>query len=302
MDMFSKDFGTPEMFKRGSQYTRKEIAKIVRPEDPPEGGDWTTGYTRIDNNLFVFMTIGVPGRTGHDFDNHYDATSKTLIWFSKPGKHSTNPLFQRLFSGNLTPYFFARWDQNPHFTFLGTGTILNFVDGVTTSQGHECIRMTVAVDELHDIILPQAYQEEVPALALEGEERSSFVFEKHLEDFLVSNWDRTPLSEEYEIFEENGKKLGQQFRTDIGPIDILGQRKDKSDFLVVELKRDRASDAAVGQTLRYMGWVDKHLCKNDQSVTGCIIAQRKDDNLEYALQQANNIQFMKYEVDFRLIR
>ncbi len=44
------------MFKRGSEYTRDEIGKIVRP-DPHRGGDWTTGYARIENNLFVFMNI-----------------------------------------------------------------------------------------------------------------------------------------------------------------------------------------------------------------------------------------------------
>ena len=54
------------MFKRGSEYTRDEIAKIVRPDNPPRGGDWTTGYARIENNLFAFMNIGVAGRTGHD--------------------------------------------------------------------------------------------------------------------------------------------------------------------------------------------------------------------------------------------
>ena len=54
------------MFKRGSEYTRDEIAKFVRPENPPRGGDWDTGYARIENDLFVFMNIGVAGRTGHD--------------------------------------------------------------------------------------------------------------------------------------------------------------------------------------------------------------------------------------------
>ena len=60
------------MFKRGVQYKRDEIASIARPEDPPRGGPWTTGYARIEDNLYVFMNMGVPGRTGHDFDNHYD--------------------------------------------------------------------------------------------------------------------------------------------------------------------------------------------------------------------------------------
>ena len=114
------------MFKRGSEYTRDEIAKIVRPDNPPRGGDWTTGYARIENNLFVFMNIGVAGRTGHDFENYYDEKSNKLIWFSKPNKHSSNPTFQKLLSGDLTPYFFARWNQKPPFTFLGSGSIRSF--------------------------------------------------------------------------------------------------------------------------------------------------------------------------------
>ena len=95
--------------------------------------------------------------------------------------------------------------------------------------------------------------------------------------------------------------VGQQFRTETGPIDILGLKKDRSDFLVVELKRDRASDVVVGQTLRYMGWVKDNLCDVNQNVNGCIIAQSKDDRLDYALSQVDKIQFMKFEVDFRLI-
>jgi hypothetical protein len=289
------------MFKRGVEYTRDEIARVVRPENPPRGGDWTTGYARIENNLFIFMNIGVAGRTGHDFENHYDEKSQTLVWFSKPNKHSSNPLFQKILSGELTPYFFARWNQKPPFTFLGTGNIVNFEDGYKTPQGHECIRLIVSVKELQDIITPHQKSQSPVELIDENEQKSSFLFEKHLEDFLVSNWTRTPLAREFEIYQKDGDVVGQQFRTNTGPIDILGQRKDKSDFLVVELKRDRASDVVVGQTLRYMGWVKEHLCTQEQNVTGCIIAQRKDEKLDYALKQVNTIQFMRFEVDFRLI-
>lgn len=289
------------MFKRGSQYTREEIANLVRPENPPRGGDWTTGYARINDKLFVFMNIDVAGRTGHDFENYYDEKANTLIWFSKPNKKSTNPLFQKLISGELKPYFFARWNQKPPFTFLGTGSILNFEDGYRTPQGYECVRLVVSVAELQAIISPHHKSLAVENNLVTENERSSFFFEKQLEDFLISNWDRTPLSKEYEIFEEHGQRCGQQYRTNTGPIDILGQRKDKSDFLVVELKRDRASDVVVGQTLRYMGWVKEHLCNSNQKVTGCIIAQRKDEKLDYALKHVDSIRFLKYEVDFRLL-
>mgnify|MGYP007000153170 len=110
-----------------------------------------------------------------------------LIWFSKPNKHSSNPLFQKLLSGELTPFFFARWNQKPPFTFLGTGSIRSFEDGYNSPQGHKCIRMVLSVDELDEIIAPHT-----PAIdnAVVPESRSSFVFEKHLEDFLVSNWEK----------------------------------------------------------------------------------------------------------------
>ena len=68
------------MFKKGSKYTRKDVGWIVLPDTGrPKGGDWDTGYVRVDNNLFIFMNIGVPGRTGHDFENEYDPESNSVI-------------------------------------------------------------------------------------------------------------------------------------------------------------------------------------------------------------------------------
>ena len=199
------------------------------------------------------MNIGVAGRTGHDFENH-DEKSNTLIWFSKPNKHSSNPLFQKINFWRTHTIFFCEMESETAIYVFGHGDNTPFGDGYKTPQGHECIRLVISVDELHDIISPDTLGMTNASSYIERE-KSSFLFERQLEDFLVSNWDRTPLSENYEIFEQNGQQCGQQFRTDIGPIDILGQRRDKSDFLVVELKRDRASDVVVGQALRYMGWI-----------------------------------------------
>ena len=193
---------------------------------------------------------------------------------------------------------FARWNQKPPFTFLGTGSIRSLEDGYKSPQGHTCIRLVISVDELDEIIAPHAPITDTPNYI---ESRSSFVFEKHLEDFLVSNWGKTPLASEYKIF-KNDNEFGQQYRTEIGPIDILAEKKDGSGYLVVELKRDRASDVVVGQILRYMGYVNEHLCNDNQTVKGCIIAQRKDQKLDYALKQVNNIEFLKYELDFRLTK
>ena len=82
------------------------------------------------------------------------------------------------------------------------------------------------------------------------EDASAFALEKHLEDFLVENWSQTELGKEFDIFEEEGERVGQQYPTDTGPLDILAVSKDKKRLLVVELKKGRASDAVVGQALR----------------------------------------------------
>ena len=160
------------------------------------------------------------------------------------------------------------------------------------------MKLIVAIEDIRDIV---AETSGAPETDQPAASQSSFLFEKHLEDFLVKNWRNLPIGNQYDIYEEDGERIGQQFRTGTGPIDILGLNKDKSDFLVLELKRDRASDVVVGQTLRYMGWVQEHLCSPAQSVNGCIIAHAQDERLQYALNQVPNIRFMKYEVDFRLV-
>ena len=100
------------------------------------------------------------------------------------------------------------------------------------------------------------------------EDASAFALEKHLEDFLVENWSQTELGKEFDIFEEEGERVGQQYPTDTGPLDILAVSKDKKRLLVVELKKGRASDAVVGQALRYMGFVQEELAAGQVNANG----------------------------------
>jgi restriction system protein len=132
------------------------------------------------------------------------------------------------------------------------------------------------------------------------ENPSAFALEKHLEDFLVANWKQTELGKNYDIYEEDGELTGQQYQTDTGPIDILAISKDKTELLVVELKKGRASDVVVGQTLRYMGYVQDELREPNQKVSGIIIALEDDPKLKRALAMTPAIQFFRYEVSFKL--
>ena len=134
------------------------------------------------------------------------------------------------------------------------------------------------------------------------EDPSAFAMEEHLEDFLVKNWPQTDLGKKYDIFEEEGEKVGQQYQTDTGPLDILAISKDRKELLIVELKKGRASDVVVGQTLRYMGYVLEELAEEGQGVKGVIIALEDDPKLQRALLASPNISFYRYQISFKLLK
>jgi len=134
------------------------------------------------------------------------------------------------------------------------------------------------------------------------EDPAAFAMEKHLEDFLVQNWSHTDLGKEYDIYEEDGERVGQQYSTDTGPIDILAVSKDKKRLLVVELKKGRASDAVVGQAMRYMGYVKEELADEGQAVQGAIIALEDDQRIRRALVMTPSITFYRYQVSFKLVK
>jgi restriction system protein len=132
------------------------------------------------------------------------------------------------------------------------------------------------------------------------EDPSIFALEKHLEDFLVQNWHHTELGKNYDIYEEDGEIVGQQYPSDTGPIDILAISKDKKEILVVELKKGRVSDVVIGQIQRYMGYVQEELAEENQKVKGVVIAFEDDIKIHRALVVAPNIDFYTYKISFKL--
>jgi restriction system protein len=126
-------------------------------------------------------------------------------------------------------------------------------------------------------------------------ESAAFALEAHLEDFLVKHWEQTDLGAAYDL-------MARQLQTDTGPMDILAVSKDKKRLLVVELKKGRASDAVVGQTLRYMGYAQEVVAVQGQTVSGLIIALDDDQRIRRALALVPSITFMRYQLDFKLVK
>jgi RecB family endonuclease NucS len=130
--------------------------------------------------------------------------------------------------------------------------------------------------------------------------QSQFALEAHLEEFMDKNWKHINFGvnlEKYEIDEQNGR----QFPAGPWSIDFLCVDKTNNDFVVIELKRGKTSDAAVGQVLRYMGWVEENIAKPGQHTRGIIITQEVDDALRYAVKGLRNVSVLTYKVDFKLL-
>jgi restriction system protein len=204
-------------------------------------------------------------------------------------------------------YYFAKGEVLPHRRQVNwySNTIKRFdmskaLQGSTGSGLTHCDLKGYA-DEIEKLIdgnrLPSIVSNDKTI-----EDPTEFALEKHLEDFLVKNWKKTSLSKQYDIYELDGEIVGQQFPSDTGPIDILALSKDKKTFLVVELKKGRVSDNVVGQIQRYMGYVKQDLAEKNQEVKGVIIGFDDDVKIQRALSVANNIDFYKYKVDFKLYK
>ncbi|MCQ5377166.1 MAG: PDDEXK nuclease domain-containing protein, partial [Candidatus Methanomethylicia archaeon] len=87
----------------------------------------------------------------------------------------------------------------------------------------------------------------------------------------------------------------------VGRIDFLASDKKTKDFVVIELKIGKPGDSAIGQLLRYVGYVNENLAKNKKAnVRGILLAQDIDKRVNYALTQTPHIQFIKYTLNIKL--
>lgn len=124
----------------------------------------------------------------------------------------------------------------------------------------------------------------------------SIQMERDLEDFLINNLGL--IEEGLEIYIDDRGRDGRQYPTDIGTIDLLCKKGE--DFIVVELKKGRASDTVVGQISRYIGWVRENLSEGN-NVRGVIIVHEFDPKLKYAVLAHEKLELKYYEVQIKFI-
>jgi hypothetical protein len=133
----------------------------------------------------------------------------------------------------------------------------------------------------------------VQAAQAVSETNGIFAMEAHLRDYLAKTLPRLPEHQTPLNLYRTEERDGVEFQTDVGPIDILATYD--GDFYVIELKVGRGPDAALGQVLRYMGWVKTHLA-GDKNVFGIVVASNIERKLLYAVTQVPSVRLMEYDL------
>lgn len=225
------------------------------------------------------------------------------------------------------PQLYGVWNGTAEAALVELGLWPSFPRGTTVGQKYEAVNriLLTIVDELRrdtsefaevDLWVLDAVwwgvsaelidDDSTPTRLLPAEIAGSssfkaFSIERHLHDYIFEAWDSIELGKDWSIYAIDGDpEAGYELVTPIGRIDLLAKHKREPRWLVIELKRSMSSDQVVGQVMRYMGYVKKHIAQPEELVEGIIIATGAEEKLCYALSACSNIRFLAYELQFSL--
>lgn len=108
-------------------YHKKELFDILGvSEEDRRNGNWQTGYIKYKDRFFVFTNVGGAGRTGHDYDNHWE--DDQLVWYGKTNARIGQTIIDEMLSGNYPVLIFTRTKDRDPFVFEGNGIVVSFED------------------------------------------------------------------------------------------------------------------------------------------------------------------------------
>lgn len=108
------------MFEVDKLYTKNDIYKILSVPVERQKGAWDTGYREYEGNIYVFANVGIPGRTGSDYNNFWDGDS--FHWEAKKNSNINQPLIRKMIANNLDYdiHLFTRVDNSLPFIYEGS--------------------------------------------------------------------------------------------------------------------------------------------------------------------------------------
>ncbi|HEX8278112.1 MAG TPA: HNH endonuclease [Segetibacter sp.] len=121
------------MFSIGEQYSKNKIYEILDVPPHRRKGAWDTGYREYEGNIFIFSNIGIPGRTGHDYNNYWDGDS--FVWQGKITSNINQPSIKKLLipPPDQSIFLFTRTNDKEPFTFEGKVIVKEYMDTIPVS-------------------------------------------------------------------------------------------------------------------------------------------------------------------------
>jgi 5-methylcytosine-specific restriction enzyme A len=114
------------MFEIGKTYDKNSIYEVLNVPIKQRKGAWDTGYREYKGNIFIFANVGIPGRTGHNYNNYWDG--ELFCWEAKTKTNIKQPLINKLIKPALDQknYLFTRTNDKDPFTFEGIVIIKSY--------------------------------------------------------------------------------------------------------------------------------------------------------------------------------
>ena len=112
------------LFQVGGIYSRQDIQQMLEVHQERRNGNWFTGYHRHENDWYIFSTVGMAGRTGHDYDDHFEG--KDFVWYGKTGSKLSHPSIQSLINPEGDIHLFIRDNDRNPFTYFGKARLKAF--------------------------------------------------------------------------------------------------------------------------------------------------------------------------------
>lgn len=142
------------------------------------------------------------------------------------------------------------------------------------------IRSRIVGISRDDSIALNAAQRTYERLGFGAADGEIVVLEKGIEEAIKPNLETLGL-------QLADKEICQQFAMgpNVGRSDLICTNQN-GDLVIIELKRGMTSDEAIGQILRYVGYVQENIASEGQKVFGWIVAGDYDEHLRLAASAA----------------
>jgi 5-methylcytosine-specific restriction protein A len=105
------------LFEIGKAYSKNDIYEILKVPLERRKGAWDTGYRIWEDKIFIFANVGIPGRTGDDYNNYWDGD--IFVWEGKKTSHINQPLIKKMLRNDIEIHIFTRTNDKSPFTYEG---------------------------------------------------------------------------------------------------------------------------------------------------------------------------------------